>query len=417
MAKKITLTPSEKQTDIINFFSDKLGQKLINTKVVDNGDGTKSVELELAGKIVTIVMDQSGSMTWNDNNNFRNEIATDLVNKIDINYPGDIFYNLIEYGADIIDVLFFGIEERDGFDPNDVDSLASMVTADDEANYDGMRVVRNVDHYPTTILDGDIVFDGFSSRIKDDGLTEGVTYYYTVYTYNKDFKFSEGVRIKVTPQDRIIPRATSIFKTVVDSEDLTRGIPFKGNNVQRDDNTLGIWHMDEGEGINIYDFSDTSAILEYNKEDPTWYEDRFVPAGASGLFFDGENNYASISGESDLWRDIEGTQPELTIMAWVFLYKDSGNQVVVYSGQGQKAKYQLVFEEKKLSFYDGIKKYTTSSDILSLNKWQHICVNRSSSGEVIFYHNGEIEGNASIAAAPAGSGSTYHFTIGASVKE
>ena len=59
--------------------------KINNTKIVTDSGGNESVELELADRIVTIVMDQSGSMTWNDNEKFRHEIAQDLVEKIDIN--------------------------------------------------------------------------------------------------------------------------------------------------------------------------------------------------------------------------------------------------------------------------------------------------------------------------------------------
>ena len=42
---------------------------------------------------------------------------------------------------------------------------------------------------------------------------------------------------------------------MVESEDLTKGIPFVGMGASKDDNTIGLWHMNEGEGQNIYDFS------------------------------------------------------------------------------------------------------------------------------------------------------------------
>ena len=79
---RIILPPSSAETELINFFSDKLGQKLKNTKITNNGDGTESIDLELGDRIVTIVMDQSGSMTWNDNNDFRHDVVVDLINKI-----------------------------------------------------------------------------------------------------------------------------------------------------------------------------------------------------------------------------------------------------------------------------------------------------------------------------------------------
>ena len=408
---KINLPPSEAETDLINIFSDKLGQKLKNTKITDNGDGTESIDLELDDRVVTIIIDQSGSMTWNDNNNFRHDIVTDLVNKIEINYPGDITYNLIEYGADIINVLFFGITENDAFDPNSVDSLSTMIKSDDKANYDGMRVIRNDDHYPNSLLDGEIIDEGFISRIKDEGLVEGQTYYYTVYTFDKNFKFSEGIQLKVTPQERIVPRSHSNFRTVVDSEDLTKGIPFVGTGVNRDDNTIGIWHMDEGDGKFLYDFSDTSVILEYNKENPTWYEDRFVPAGTSGLFFDGENDCASIDGELNLWLDIAGSQPEVTVMAWVFLYRDSGNQAIIYSSKNGQPSYYFRFEEKKLHLSGTSFSGATSDDVLEINKWQHIAAVHDN-GTTRFYVNGELKSSGA-GNIPTVVISGYFFSIGA----
>jgi hypothetical protein len=419
--KKINLPPSEAETEIINFFSDKLGQKLKNTKITDNGDGTESIDLELGDRIVTIVMDQSGSMTWNDNNKFRHDVVTDLVNKIEINYPGSVAYNLIEYGSDIIDVLFFGVVENDAFDPNSIDSLSTMITADDEANYDGMRIIRNDDHYPTSPLDGDIVDEGFISRIKDTGLVEGQTYYYTVYTFDKNFKFSEGIQIKVVPQERIVPRSHSNFRSVSESEDLTKGVPFIGSGINRDANTVGIWHMDEGEGKFLYDFSDTSAILEYSKEDPTWYEDRFVPAGTSGLFFDGENDYAGVDDVSDLYFDLTTNRPQITVMAWVFPYNDSGIQTVISSSTDNIDSYQLFFQNKKL-FFQGhagsfIQSAASDFDVLELNKWQHICATYDYNGgsEIVnLYHNGQlIDSTLSPIGPLPGVVSELRFTVGA----
>lgn len=424
--KKINLPPSEAETELINLFSDKLGQKLKNTKITNNGDGTESVDLELEDRIVTIIMDQSGSMTWNDHNNFRHDIVTDLVNKIEINYPGNITYNLVEYGADIINVLFFGIIENDAFDPNSVDSLSTMIKSDDKANYDGMRIIRNDDHYPTSPLDGDLIDEGFISRIKDTGLVEGQTYYYTIYTFDKNFKYSEGVQIKVTPQERIVPRSHSNFRTVVESEDLTKGVPFVGSGVNRDANTIGIWHMDEGEGKFLYDFSDTSAILEYSKEKPTWYDNRFVPAGTSGLFFDGENDYASISGESDLYLALDASQPQVTVMAWVFPYEDSPIQSIFSSASGTVVRYSLQLKSKKLVFIAysdlGVHTETSSLDIIELNQWQHICATYDYSGGSVvikLYHNGDLVDSTlfDMLSGPPPAPTTYHSTIGAYIDD
>ena len=416
--QKISLPPTEAETELINFFSDKLGQKFKNTKITDNGDGTESIDLELEDRIVTIILDQSGSMTWNDNDNFRHDVAVDLINKIELNYPGDITYNLIEYGADIINSLFFGIVEADGFDPNDIDSLSSMIKADDKANYDAMRIIRNDDHFPTSILDGDLIDDGFISRIKEEGLVEGQTYYYTVYTYNNTFKFSQGTRIKVTPRERVIPRSHSNFRTVVESDDLTRGIPFIGTGVNRDDNTIGIWHMDEGQGQFLYDFSSTGAILSYNKEDPIWYADRFVPSGASGLFFDGDNDYASVDGVSDY--NITFSQGiAVTFMAWIYPY-DNDAMTIASISNGERCSHRIYVENGELIWevdvgINFIKQSTTTTPI-ELYKWQHICVTYPSP-DYKFYVNGieQSFGFDGIVSNGATDGN-HHFSIGSSLR-
>lgn len=399
--QKINLPPSVSETELIDFFSDKLGQKLNNTEIVDNEDGTESIELKLGDRVVTIIVDQSGSMTWNDNNKFRHEIITDLINKIEINYPGDIKYNLIEYGADIINVLFFGVVENENFDPNDVDSLSTLIKADDKANYDGIRVIRNDDHYPTSIVDGEVVDDGFISRIKDEGLTKGVTYYYAVYTYDNNFKFSEGKRIKVTPQQRIIPRSHSNFRTIVESNDVSEGNSIIGTGVNRDDYTLGIWHMDEGDGKYLYDFSDTNAILEFNKENPTWYEDRFVPAGTSGLFFDGDTDKAEYTDENDDYVIDFNTSNKFTFMGWIYPYDLSKKQVIFGRSSSGEFNYSInISDSGNLSVEFPSEEIEANELTLETYKWQHVAVtyngDNPSGSQLTFYINGESQSKHSV---------------------
>ena len=70
--------------------------------------------------------------------------------------------------------------------------------SDDESNFAGIRVVRNTSAYPTSYIDGEILEDNFISKIFDEDVIEGQIYYYTVYTYNDDYHFSEGTEMKKT---------------------------------------------------------------------------------------------------------------------------------------------------------------------------------------------------------------------------
>lgn len=416
----MSLPPSEETTETIDIFSDKLGQKLNNTAIVIDSDGNETVELELGDRIVTIVMDQSGSMTWNDNGKFRYDIAKDLVEKIDINYPGDIKYNLIDYDSKFINVLLFGVVEETGINPYDIDSLNAMFQADEDANYDGIRVVRNTADYPTSPLDGEIVKDGFVSRILDDELTEGQTYYYTVYTYDNLGRFSNGVNIKVTPRDRIMPRGISVFRTAVETQDLSLGEPFLGSGVNRDDNTIGIWHMDEGKGRSVYDFSDTGAILTHSNETPIWYGSRYVPSGISGLFFDGENDYAYIDGESEYIRDFAGSQLTMTVAAWIYPY-DNNMMTIISSVDGNRTNFDFRISSGVLSMGTTIGgteyAYFTTSSNIELYKWQHVCAildtNEAYADRMKLYINGNLQPSTFSPGAAGVSDGNYYFTIGA----
>jgi len=373
------LPPTPETTSDVTTFSDKSGQKFNNTTIVTDANGNESVELELADRIVTVVMDQSGSMTWNDNGKFRHSVAQDLIDKIDINYPGNISYNLVDYGAKFINVLLFGIIEEDGTNPYDVNSLNAMFQADENANYDGIRVVRRTDRYPTSPID-EIIQDGFVNRILDDELTAGQTYYYTIYTYDDLGRFSNGVNIKVTPRDRIIPRGVSLFRTAIKTQDLSLGEPFIGSGINRDDNTIGLWHMDEGEGLYAFDFSSNGAVLTNMNENPIWINPDFVPSGTSGLLFDGTNDCLRAM-DSD--RDFEITwsagNNEVTIGAWIFPYGQVGTGLIFHRGYGSVSNYVFGLEsDGTLFFDDGDSIFSYSTITVDLYKWQYVSVSVNS---------------------------------------
>jgi len=78
----VIVPPTNSLTENVNTFSEKLGQKLNKTKITTQDDGSEIVELELDDRIVTFIIDQSGSMSWNDINKKRYAIAQDIADKI-----------------------------------------------------------------------------------------------------------------------------------------------------------------------------------------------------------------------------------------------------------------------------------------------------------------------------------------------
>ena len=381
---KIVLPPSPTQTSIINEFSSQLDQKLKNTKIILEDDGTERVELSLDDRIVTIIIDQSGSMTWNDNNNFRHAIVEDLINKIENNYPGDITYNLVEYGGKFVNVLLFGVAEEN-VDNSDKNTVSSVLDIDDDENFTGIRVIRNNERYPAAYspIDGELVSDGFIGKALDENLLEGQDYYYRVYTYDKNLRFSEGRTIKVIPRTRNVPRGVSIFKSFVESDDLIKGIPLIGKGVSRDDNTIGIWHFDEGVGSKLFDFSDSNLVLDINGEEKIWSESIFTTAGDSALFFDGKTNYArGTDTNNNLLVSFNDTNNKITIGAWIFPYLKNSDKTIVHRGTSSTTNYSFgVDSNNKLFFTNNSNRITSSSLTVENYKWQYVAISYNEEAE------------------------------------
>jgi hypothetical protein len=419
MTKKIVVPPVVDTELDVNVFSDKINQVLNNVKITDNGDGTELVELSLDGRVVTFIIDQSGSMTWNDNDGFRHEIAKKIIEDIEANYPGEIRYNLFQYGAILSTTLFFGVIEEDGFNPNDIDSLNALYFADDEANFAGIRVVRNIERvvdgdiltYPTSPIDGEIVLEGFISKAFEDSLEEGTTYYYTVYTFDKELRFSRGRNVSVAPRDRIVPRGVSIFNSFKKIDETS--LSLIGSAVQRDEDIIGLWHMDEGEGHRLFDFSDTKANLTLFDTEPSWVGENFSPAGEGAMYFNGVDDYATINDVDAL--DL-GTPK--TLMAWILPYSVSGSSDIICSTDGEDVSYTLGIRDGKLFFSEGIpgtgsSEWSTDSAVIEVNAWQHVCVTLLS-GSPIFYINANIEPSSTTSSGPQSSNDgNLYFSIGA----
>ncbi len=58
-----------------------------------------SLILQLENRMLTLIVDESGSMTWNDNNGDRYTYLIRLLNKLEATYPGTMTANLIGFGG------------------------------------------------------------------------------------------------------------------------------------------------------------------------------------------------------------------------------------------------------------------------------------------------------------------------------
>ena len=102
-----------------------------------------------------------------------------------------------------------------GFPPGDISNIQHTVndskvlikwtdpedTIVDEvvfAKWKGTLLIRNSDHYPTSIKDGDIVIDNIEKNkykdvwYEDNNLTNNITYYYRFFTYSEDKVYNDS---------------------------------------------------------------------------------------------------------------------------------------------------------------------------------------------------------------------------------
>ena len=372
--EKISIEPITETNLTIDNFSSQNNLELFRTKIIDVGEA-ENVELDLNRRIITIVMDQSGSMTWNDNSGTRHNISQQMIEDINNRYPGVINYNIIKYEGLPVKIIFFGSVEDTDVSSVTVNSLSSFHFGDEEAGFAGTRVVRKLGSFPQHPLDGDLIVEGFMTKSFDTDLTKGSEYFYSIFTFDKNYVFSEGVNVSAIPRERIIPRGIV----------LTSNRVIKGSGVLKDENTIGIWHFDEAEENIVYDFSSNKKDLEFS-EVPLWYNSDKVAAGESGVRFNGSNVRATFSDEdNDLTFE---DKDKVSILAWIFPY-DLSQISGIFSryDSNNNINYSFYQRGSNLVFSNGLSRVVSTLN-LNLNEWNHVAVTYdSSSREIKFYIN------------------------------
>ena len=396
---------------LIEKFSDGIDTSLSrNIRVIENEDGTESIELDLPDSIVSFIVDQSGSMTWNDNKNFRFDLIKDIADRFNAGYPGDVKYNLLTYQATPIITQFFAVLEDKVEDTSDIDEAEFSFFYDPATAFAGAHVVRKEGSPPLNPLDGEIIATGFFDRVFDGDLDPDKTYYYSVYGRDLNQHFSRAETIEVQPRPRIVPYGI---------KDLT-GNEYIGTGARRDSDTLYIYHMDEAQGPTVYDFSFSGVNLKYYDDsspgsDPLWIEQGESPQASpdivegkgSGIRLNGQSQYLKSNGLTQL-----NSSNGFSIIGWCYPHADQDNDfyndqclfslqndsILIFDDpyslepQYQSNVYlqiiQLITGEVALSF-NGID-FVKSHGVLSPNSWNQIATTISN-GSLRFYINGELD--------------------------
>ena len=374
--EKIVPETSGSQLETLNTFDDANGKQIVfRTKRIDDNIAGKDIELDLGRRIITFLVDHSGSMSWNDNNGLRFAVTRRMINRIASTYPGDVGFNLIKYGGTPINVTLFAVVEgSDIVNSDDLQSINSAFFQEEESNFAGVRVVRRAGGFPQHPLDGDIVAEGFLSRVLSDDLEEGTKQFYKIFSFDKNFHFSKGVEVAATPRERDIPRGVARFESEV----------LVGTGTAKDNNVVGLWHLDEGKKRDAFDFSGSKVDLTISDDIPIWLDTAAIPMGSSGIRFDGTGTSISSSGTSKIAID-----NELTISLWVYPYDINEIRALVGRQSASDANYLFYIDNDRLGFYNG-SSLALSTSALKANQWQYVSVTVDySSGEVRFFIDGD----------------------------
>jgi hypothetical protein len=224
-----------------------------------------------------------------------------------------------------------------------------------------VRIVRKLDGYPENPLDGDVVSEGLFQRALDENLETNQTYYYAAYTYNVDGVFSRGKFLKVTTHEKILPRGAGNFTYRI----------ITGTGRKRDNNTVGLWHMNEADENVLYDFSDSNLILTSNKNDTIWLSSTDVPDGTSGLRLDGSTYFSGMDSSNKIISN------NFTIIAWIYAFNFSQNRNIFtredYATSNLSYKFGIDTNGKLTFTLDDVT-IAVSEGVLDLGKWQHVTV-------------------------------------------
>lgn len=156
-----------------------------------------TIAISFGDFVITLVVDQSGSMTWNDRGQSRFDFLKDYIDDFEASLPSGstASYSLVKFRGRRIGKLDL-----------------SVLGTDSGLHFDGVRIVRKTGSPPSDPTDGCVVFEGIGREFVDEGecapLSSGATYYYSAFSFaifGTDTLFASGRTDFAIPDDP--PRA------------------------------------------------------------------------------------------------------------------------------------------------------------------------------------------------------------------
>ena len=364
---------------VSDFFLTEIKPRHNNTVVAPSELGNE-VELDVSEKILTLVIDQSGSETWNDSTGLRHEFASEVVNAIQNRYPSDVRFNILKVNGQPAFSFFLPLATQ--VKSNSVADIIKESFKGKPENFAGFRVLRNPDRYPMTPIDGEIVFDGYALAALDTGLDQNQQYYYTVYTYDHFDRFSHGVKVPVKTNVITAPRGIPTFRATVVS----------GYDTPRSANIVAMWNMDEGDGSFAYDFSDSELTLSLLNT--RWLAEYDCPTGVGGLRINGYNS--TISSQPTNLLNFSNTS-HFSVMGWVYPFATNNDSCILSRSQSGKFNWALIQDGLRIKLRIG-STVASCSTFLGEEEWAHVAVTYDGAN-VKFYINGLLKNTAAISPA------------------
>ena len=157
---------------------------LEKTEIQGVGEGA-TVVIDFNDFAVTLVVDMSGSMTWNDHGGLRFDFLKGFIYQFEANLAtlpdSEATYSLVKFRSRQVGRMDIAVQVG-GVDIGSV--------------FDGVRVVRDtvpIDPDPTIgPTQGTLVFEGFAEETLDGNLIPGTPYYYGLFSYDSAGNFSPG---------------------------------------------------------------------------------------------------------------------------------------------------------------------------------------------------------------------------------
>jgi len=161
-----------------------------------------TVVVDFGNLFITLIIDQSGSMTWNDRAGIRFDFLKDYINDIESILPvgSTASYYVLKFSGRKIARMRLILQE-------DAGSPSTVA---------GIRIVMKPGALPVTgPTDGIVIYEGLSEALLDKNLITGTQYQYGAFSYNMSGVFSDVKQASSTPTtDPFPPMGVATFKAV-----------------------------------------------------------------------------------------------------------------------------------------------------------------------------------------------------------